>query len=84
MARPVVPWDSEWRQIPDFPMYWINQYGQFFNMKRKQLIKSHIQSGYEYVFLFALKNGRVLSHHRATDKVFKTVWPEIDRKVRDD
>lgn len=36
-----VPSDSRWKQIPEFPNYWVSQYGQVFNMKRHSLMSLH-------------------------------------------
>ena len=41
MSYLMVPWDSEWKQIPGFPHYWVSQYGQGFNLKRRSLLSLH-------------------------------------------
>jgi hypothetical protein len=33
-----VLWDSVWKQLPLFPGYWVNQYGQVWNMRRRALM----------------------------------------------
>lgn len=36
-----VPWDSVWKEIPLFPGYWINQYGQVWVMRRRKLLAEY-------------------------------------------
>lgn len=36
-----VPWDSRWINIPLFPGYWLNQYGQVWVMRRRALLAQY-------------------------------------------
>jgi hypothetical protein len=50
-----VPWDSRWKEIPEFPTYWISQYGQVFSMRQRELINPyHNAAGYPSVKMYNL------------------------------
>lgn len=48
----MVPWDSQWREIPGWPGYWMNQYSQVFSMGRKKVLRPWSNHWYDtYVTL---------------------------------
>lgn len=69
-----VPWDSRWKQIPGFPNYWVSNYGQVFNMKRRRLMA--LQSNQDGVITVNLW-GKLGSEHA------KTYNRGVDKMVRE-
>ena len=50
--RILVPEDSTWKQLWEFPNYWINQYGQVFNMVSGIILREFSNRWYDtYVTL---------------------------------
>lgn len=71
---PKVPWDSRWRKIPYFDHYYINQYGQVFNLTHGRLLKQSLNTKKELVvhlYLKAAYNSRTVT--RSVKKLLKEV-----------
>jgi hypothetical protein len=73
-----VPWDSKWRQIPEFPSYWLSNRGQVFNMKRGHLIALYLNTnGIICVSLFNDKRRTSRSVPKLVREIFgaERQWP---------
>lgn len=65
-----VPEDSKWKEIKDFPTYWVNQYGQVFSMRQRKLVPvNRNMKGYPSVRLF---NYGV--HYRGVPKLVREAF----------
>jgi hypothetical protein len=71
IERVGVPWDSKWRSIPYFENYYINQYGQIFNMRTLRLQAQYINNkGLRAVRLW--RNGHRIA--KSVGKLLRDVW----------
>lgn len=72
-----VPEDSQWREIPMFPNYYISQYGDVFNMKRGSMVSWHLnQHSVRSVRMYSHLAGTVSrGYMRSTAKLVREVWP---------
>lgn len=70
-----VPDDTRWKQILDFPNYWVSDRGHVFSMKRKTLMTISINStGVEYVNMRGV--GKVGG--RSVGKLVRTYFGQDD------
>lgn len=72
-----VPWDSDWREIPLFPGYYLNQYGQVFSMKRNALLATYLnQHGVRCVRMYSRQvSAQGRGYSRSTVKLLAQVHP---------
>jgi hypothetical protein len=70
-----VPEDSRWKQIPDFPTYWISNHGQVFNMHRGTLLNPYYNN-HRVKCVGLYRNRRVLG--RSLPKLMSIYWRETD------
>ena len=80
--RPVppqhVPWDSEWREIPGFPGYWMSQYRQIFVMKSGRILSEWSNRWYgSYVTLRRYNKA----YSRKVQTLYELVFAD-DRLIR--
>lgn len=79
-SPPVVPWDSRWREIPNFGGYYLSQYGQVFNLKRQQLVAIYRNTrDLKCVRMYQKSAHGARGVSRSIDKLLREVFP---REVR--
>lgn len=67
-----VPEDTQWREIPGHPGYWISNRKHVFSMKSKSLKKQCKGNGPGKIVL--LYYGKSQRSRLSVDKVYKEVW----------
>jgi hypothetical protein len=69
-----VPQDSQWREIPNFPTYWVSQYGQVFSMRQQKLLTLYPNSnGYLTAYMFGA-NRKIAG--RGVPKLVRLAFPK--------
>ena len=62
--------DRKWVKVPDFPKYFISEYGELWSEKSKRILKNRLNAGYYY---YSLSNGEISNFfmvHRLVASVF--------------
>lgn len=75
-----VPWDSRWKQIADFPSYWVSNHNQVFNMRRGEVLSTFVnQKGILCVRLYHQRFGGSHGTTRAVDKLRRIAFEEREQ-----
>lgn len=67
-------WDKErWRQMLDFPNYWLSDYGRVINLKTGQMISVITRNGGRYVKLYSAYKTTMVT--RAINTLMRRIFP---------
>lgn len=78
--------DIKWKQIKDYPNYYINNFGQIINSQTKRILKPSDGSGYYFVHLFNEFGDKQKRIHRLVAETFipnPNNLPQVNHKDED-